>query len=135
MSITEETVRHVAWLARLGLSDEEVEIFTGQLGRILGYVAKLDELDTTAVTPTFHVLDMYNVFREDEPRPGLPRDEALANAPDASLGFFRVPRIIKSGAPAGSPTAEEMSRTSSRTGASPTGPKSGARTGPGGDES
>lgn len=130
MSITKETVKHVAWLARLGLSDEEVKVFAGQLGRILGYVAKLDELDTAGVEPTFHVLDMSNVCREDEPRPSLPRDEVLANAPDASFGFFRVPRIIKSGAPARSPMAEGLSESVPDAGS-----KSFPHAGSGGDES
>jgi aspartyl-tRNA(Asn)/glutamyl-tRNA(Gln) amidotransferase subunit C len=66
-----------------------------QLGGILEYVKKLDELDTSDVPPTYHVLDLVNVTREDAVRPSLPVDEALANAPDRAEGFYRVPKIIE----------------------------------------
>jgi aspartyl-tRNA(Asn)/glutamyl-tRNA(Gln) amidotransferase subunit C len=87
-------IDHVALLARLRLSDEEKNLFSGQLGDILKYIDKLNELDTSKVEPTAHILPVKNVFREDKPRPSLPRDEVLANAPDAADGFYRVPRII-----------------------------------------
>jgi len=93
--ITRGEVEHVARLARLALSEEEKELMTRQLDRILGYVDKLNELDTTQVEPTSHVLPMENVMREDAVRPSLSQDEALANAPDKEHPFFRVPRIIE----------------------------------------
>lgn len=93
--ITREEVEHVARLARLELSEEEKERMTRQLDGILGYVAKLDELDTSQVEPTSHVLPMLNVMREDEVKPSLSPGDALANAPDCEPPYFRVPRIIE----------------------------------------
>ncbi len=95
MRITRAEVEHVARLARLELSEAEQATLTAQLDAILGYIAKLNELDTASVEPTSHVIPMVNVFREDEVRPSLPRDEAMANAPDRVEEFFRVPRIIE----------------------------------------
>jgi aspartyl-tRNA(Asn)/glutamyl-tRNA(Gln) amidotransferase subunit C len=91
MAITRDEVLHVAALARLELSDEEVERFQEQLNAILEAVGKVAELDLTNVEPTAHPLDLVNVWAEDEPRPCLPVDEALANAPDRAGNFFRVP--------------------------------------------
>jgi aspartyl-tRNA(Asn)/glutamyl-tRNA(Gln) amidotransferase subunit C len=91
MAITRDEVLHVAALARLELSDEEVERFQEQLNAILEAVGKVAELDLTDVEPTAHPLDLVNVWAEDEPRPCLPVDEALANAPDRMGNFFRVP--------------------------------------------
>lgn len=89
-----EEVEHVAWLARLALTDEEKRVMAEQLGRILDYMEKLRELDTADVPPTFHALEGMRVpLREDRPRPGLDREEALAAAPDRSGDFFRVPRV------------------------------------------
>ncbi len=88
-------VEHVARLARLELSPEEGERMREQLDRILGYIDKLRQLDTTGVEPTSHAVPMVNVFREDELRPCLSAEEMLANAPDRSGEFFRVPRIIE----------------------------------------
>ena len=88
-------VEHVARLARLELSPEERERMREQLDRILGYIDKLRQLDTTGVEPTSHAVPMVNVFREDEQRPCLSAEEMLANAPDRSGQFFRVPRIIE----------------------------------------
>jgi len=93
MAISEEQVRHVARLARLGLSDDEVERFREQLSAILDAVGKVGELDLDDVEPTSHPLDLVNVFGEDESRPSLPLDESLANAPDAEDGFFGVPAV------------------------------------------
>jgi len=93
MAISEEQVRHVARLARLGLSDDEVERFREQLSAILDAVGKVGELDLDDVEPTSHPLDVVNVFGEDEPRPSLSLDEALANAPDPEDGFFGVPAV------------------------------------------
>lgn len=95
MKITRQQVEHVAKLARLAMGNEEKELFTRQLGEILAYIEKLKELDTSKVEPTSHVLPLKNVFREDEVRPSLPREEILKNAPDRTEEFFRVPKIIE----------------------------------------
>jgi aspartyl-tRNA(Asn)/glutamyl-tRNA(Gln) amidotransferase subunit C len=91
MAITREEVLHVARLARLELTDEEVERFTEQLSAILEAVAKVSELELGDVEPTAHPLDVVNVWAEDEPRPSLGVDDALANAPEREAGFFKVP--------------------------------------------
>jgi aspartyl-tRNA(Asn)/glutamyl-tRNA(Gln) amidotransferase subunit C len=91
MAISKDEVLHVASLARLELSDDEVERFTEQLGAILEAVGKVSELDLTGVEPLSHPLDLVNVWAEDEPRPSLPLDEALANAPESEDDHFRVP--------------------------------------------
>ena len=88
-------VEHVARLARLELSPEERERMREQLDRILGYIDKLRQLDTTGVEPTSHAVPTVNVFRKDELRPCLSPEEMLANAPDRSGEFFHVPRIIE----------------------------------------
>lgn len=87
-------VRHVAHLARLELTDGEVELFTEQLRTVLGHADDLSGIDLTGVPPTAHPLPLRNVLRADVPRPGLDRDEVLAEAPDAVDGRFRVPRIL-----------------------------------------
>lgn len=89
-----ETVLHVATLARLGLSEEEVELFGRQLSRIMEHMETLRQLDTSAVAPTAQVLARQNVMRPDEPRPSLPREVVLANAPDGEGEFFRVQAIL-----------------------------------------
>jgi aspartyl-tRNA(Asn)/glutamyl-tRNA(Gln) amidotransferase subunit C len=91
MAITRDEVLHVARLARLELRDDEIERFTEQLSAILEAVAKVSELDLSDVEPTAHPLDLVNIWSGDEPRPCLPVDEALANAPDREAGFFKVP--------------------------------------------
>ena len=91
MAITKEEVLHVAKLARLELSDDEIDRFTDQLSAILESVDKVSELDLADVEPTAHPLDVVNVWADDEPRPSLPVDEALANAPEREAGFFKVP--------------------------------------------
>jgi aspartyl-tRNA(Asn)/glutamyl-tRNA(Gln) amidotransferase subunit C len=91
MAITRDEVLHVARLARLELSDDEVERFTEQLSAILEAVAKVSELDLSEVEPTAHPLDLVNIWAEDVARPCLPREEALANAPEREAGFFKVP--------------------------------------------
>jgi aspartyl-tRNA(Asn)/glutamyl-tRNA(Gln) amidotransferase subunit C len=91
MAITRDQVLHVARLARLEIPDEEIEAVRGQLGDILDAVSKVSELDLADVPPTSHPLDLVNVWDEDEPRQSLPREEALANAPDPEEGAFRVP--------------------------------------------
>jgi aspartyl-tRNA(Asn)/glutamyl-tRNA(Gln) amidotransferase subunit C len=92
--ITRSDVEHVARLARLALSDEEIERFTGQLEVILEHAADVSALDTEGVPPTAHPLPLVNVLRSDEPQPGVSRDDVLAMAPDAQDGRFRVPRIL-----------------------------------------
>jgi aspartyl-tRNA(Asn)/glutamyl-tRNA(Gln) amidotransferase subunit C len=91
MAITRDEVLHVARLARLELTDDEIDRFTDQLSAILEAVTKVSELDLSDVEPTAHPLDLVNVWAEDEPRSSLPVDEALANAPDRHDGFFKVP--------------------------------------------
>ncbi|MDQ3895355.1 MAG: Asp-tRNA(Asn)/Glu-tRNA(Gln) amidotransferase subunit GatC [Actinomycetota bacterium] len=91
MALSREEVLHVAKLAELALTDEEVERFQEQLSAILDAVGTVAELDLTGVEPTSHPLDVVNVWAEDAPRPSLPVDEALANAPDRDGRFFRVP--------------------------------------------
>ena len=95
MSITKEEVLHVAHLARLEFSEEEIDLFTAQLAQILDYVNKLNELDTREVEPTYHALNLTNVFREDQVKPSLSTDKALQNAPERENGFFVVPKVIK----------------------------------------
>jgi aspartyl-tRNA(Asn)/glutamyl-tRNA(Gln) amidotransferase subunit C len=84
-------VLHVARLARLALSDEEIDRLGAQLNAILEAVGKVSELDLADVEPTAHPLDLVNVWAEDEPHESLPVEDALANAPDREAGFFRVP--------------------------------------------
>jgi aspartyl-tRNA(Asn)/glutamyl-tRNA(Gln) amidotransferase subunit C len=91
VAISRDEVLHVARLARLDLTDDEVERLGEQLDAILEAVGKVAELDLTAVQPTAHPLDLVNVWRDDEPRPSLTPDEALANAPDRNGDLFRVP--------------------------------------------
>lgn len=89
--IDREQVLHVARLARLRLTDDEVERMAGELSGILDHIEKIGELDLDQVEPTSHVLALENVLRADEPRPSLPREQALDQAPDASAEGFRVP--------------------------------------------
>jgi aspartyl-tRNA(Asn)/glutamyl-tRNA(Gln) amidotransferase subunit C len=89
--IHREQVLHVARLARLRLSDEEVARMQGELSTILDHIEKLNELDLEGVEPTSHVVELENVLREDVPRPSLPREKPLEQAPDVAAGGFRVP--------------------------------------------
>jgi aspartyl-tRNA(Asn)/glutamyl-tRNA(Gln) amidotransferase subunit C len=93
--ISRDEVEHIARLSRLALSEAEAERMREQLSGILAYIDKLRALDTGGVEPTSHAVPLLNVMREDEPRPCLTQDEALANAPDRSDSSFRVPRIIE----------------------------------------
>jgi aspartyl-tRNA(Asn)/glutamyl-tRNA(Gln) amidotransferase subunit C len=93
--LTEQQVRHVALLARLECSDEEIHQFAGELNSILEYADKIQEVDTDGVEPTSHAVRLSNVFREDVVRPSLSNDQALANAPDSEAGHFKVPPIIQ----------------------------------------
>jgi aspartyl-tRNA(Asn)/glutamyl-tRNA(Gln) amidotransferase subunit C len=92
--ITREDVEHVARLSRLAISDDEADELASQLGVILEHAQDLSELDLEGVPPTAHPLAMTNVVRPDEVRPGVDRDEVLAQAPSAEGGQFRVPRIL-----------------------------------------
>lgn len=88
-------VRYIAQLARLDLSDAEIAKFQGQLGQVLAHVEKLGSVDVSAVEPMAHANQVVNVFRPDEPRGWLTRDEALANAPRPANGLFIVPKVIE----------------------------------------
>ena len=93
--LSREEVLHVARLARLHLSDDELERMREQLDAVLAYIDKLKELDVEGVEPTSHAVPLVDVMRDDENTPCLPQETALANAPDRAGAFFRVPRIIE----------------------------------------
>lgn len=95
MALTREEVEHIAQLARLALSEDEKEMFRSQLSAILSYAERLQELDTDAIPPTAHAVDVQGVMRDDVVRPSLPRDAALANAPQAQDGFVIVPTVLE----------------------------------------
>ena len=88
-------VEHVADLARLALTEEEKELFREQLSSILAHAERLQRLDTGAIPPTATVLPLQNVLRDDEVRPSLPREDALANAPRVEDAYFRVPVVLE----------------------------------------
>lgn len=92
--LTRDEVAHLAHLSRLAVTDEELDLFAGQLGAVLDAVAQVGRADVADVAPTTHAVPMTNVFREDVARPGLPRDVVLAGAPAAEDGRIRVPRIL-----------------------------------------
>lgn len=93
--LTDDDVRHVARLARIALTDEEVGSLRGELTDILGYAEQVGQAATGEVPPTGHALRLTNVLRDDVPRPSLPPEEALSTAPEAEQGRFRVPRIVE----------------------------------------
>ncbi|SDN20860.1 Asp-tRNA(Asn)/Glu-tRNA(Gln) amidotransferase subunit GatC [Bacillus sp. OK048] len=92
--ISNDQVKHVANLARLAITEDEAEKFTKQLDAIITFAEQLNELDTSNVEPTYHVLKMNNVFREDMKQKGLPREEVLKNAPVHQEGQIKVPAIM-----------------------------------------
>ncbi|MGH2566981.1 MAG: Asp-tRNA(Asn)/Glu-tRNA(Gln) amidotransferase subunit GatC [Bacteroidota bacterium] len=94
MAITKMDVEHIAKLARLEFTEEEKEKFTRQFNEILAYMEKLNELDTSKVKPLSHVIELGNVFRNDEVKPGLTPGQALKNAPAKTEKFFKVPKVI-----------------------------------------
>jgi len=94
MKVDHSEVEHVAMLARITLSRTEQDLYSGQLSAILEFFDKLKEIDTTDVAPTSHVLEITNVVRDDCQQHPLDIKDALLNAPDASAGFFRVPKIL-----------------------------------------
>jgi aspartyl-tRNA(Asn)/glutamyl-tRNA(Gln) amidotransferase subunit C len=100
MALSTDEVLKVGTLSRIRLSDDEVAKFASQLSSILGYVEKLSELDTAGVEPLAHALPVHNVLRDDQPRPGLPTEQALSGAPQTDGDFFRVPRVLDEGASA-----------------------------------
>jgi aspartyl-tRNA(Asn)/glutamyl-tRNA(Gln) amidotransferase subunit C len=93
LAISREDVLHVARLARLEIPEDQIEQVQAELGAILEAVGKVSELDLEGVEPTSHPLDLVNVWDEDEARPSLSREDALANAPDPADGAFRVPAV------------------------------------------
>ena len=95
VKITKKEVEHVAHLARLSFAEDEKEKLAQQLSSILSYVEKLNELDTKDIEPTSHVLTLQNIFKEEEAKISLMREQVLANAPDKTEEFFKVPRIIE----------------------------------------
>lgn len=95
--LDKETVRNVANLARLELRDDEIEKFTGQLGKILEYASDMEELNLDGVEPTSHVVPIFNVLRDDQVRPSMKVEDVLANAPDPLGDYFCVPKIIDEG--------------------------------------
>ncbi len=94
MGVDSKVVDYVASLAKLYFDDEERELVAEQLGRILEFVDQLREVDVNHVPPTKHVIDMANVSRDDAPRPSLPPEEALANAPESMRDYFVVPKVL-----------------------------------------
>ena len=95
MAATEIDIRYVAHLARLHLSPEEELKFGAQLGNILGYMTKLNEMDVSQVEPTAHAIPLVNVVRPDQSRPSISNQEALRNAPAKANGLFMVPKIVE----------------------------------------
>ena len=92
--LSKKEVEHTAWLAHIELSEKEKTLFTEQFNDILNYFKKIDEADTDGVAPTYQVLDLMNVYREDEATPPLPIEEALKNAPKREKQFLKAPRIV-----------------------------------------
>jgi aspartyl-tRNA(Asn)/glutamyl-tRNA(Gln) amidotransferase subunit C len=95
MPAAEFDVKYVAHLARIALTPEEAKTLGSQLSQVLSYIEKLKEVDIGAVEPTAHAMSLSNVTRPDEPRPSLPHQEALRNAPAQSNGLFLVPKIVE----------------------------------------
>lgn len=97
MALTEADVRHVALLARLALTDEQVESLRCELTSILEHIEAIRALDLSGIEPTAHPIPLVNVTRPDVPQPGLPRELALLNAPESEEGAFAIPRIVGPG--------------------------------------
>lgn len=94
MPLSREQVKHIATLARVGLTEEDIDRFAHQLSEILDYFERLRQVDTEGVPPTAHTLPLHNVMRDDEPAPAYPREEILANAPLREGDYFRVRAIL-----------------------------------------
>ncbi|MDZ4170146.1 MAG: Asp-tRNA(Asn)/Glu-tRNA(Gln) amidotransferase subunit GatC [Coriobacteriia bacterium] len=97
MALTESEVRHVALLARLALSDEQVDTLRTELNSILGHIDAIQQLDLAGVEPTAHAIPMVNEVRADEPKPCLTTEMALLNAPQSEAGAFVIPQIVGPG--------------------------------------
>ncbi|KKC30327.1 Asp-tRNA(Asn)/Glu-tRNA(Gln) amidotransferase subunit GatC [Caldanaerobacter subterraneus] len=95
MAISKSEIEHIAKLARLKFTEEEIEAMAQELSKILDYVNKLNELDTENVEPTAHIVPIHNVFREDEVKPSMPREKVLMNAPFTEQRLLKVPKIIE----------------------------------------
>jgi aspartyl-tRNA(Asn)/glutamyl-tRNA(Gln) amidotransferase subunit C len=95
MPLSREDVLHVAYLARLGLTEEEVELFREQLSRVLDHFQQLQQLDTAAIPPTAQVTVLSNVFDDDVPRPSMDVEDVLLNAPRREENYFRVPAVLE----------------------------------------
>lgn len=95
MRLTKQDIASVAYLSRLELSEEEKDRLTGQINRLLDSFATLQELDTSDVEPTSHVIPVSNVFREDVSRPSLPVEDVIANGPQVAENCFVVPRVVE----------------------------------------
>jgi len=92
--ITGEDVDHIGWLASIKVAEEEKEGFVASFNSVLDYFHQLDELDTEDVEPTYRVVDLTNVFREDEVSESMSQEESLSNAPRRENGYFKSPRIV-----------------------------------------
>lgn len=92
--ITSKDVEHISWLASIKIDEEETEKFVEQFNSILEYFHQLDEVDTEGIEPTYRVVDLVNIFREDAPDRSLTSKEALRNAPKIENGYFKSPRIV-----------------------------------------
>jgi aspartyl-tRNA(Asn)/glutamyl-tRNA(Gln) amidotransferase subunit C len=95
LKLSNEEVKHIAKLSRLALTEDEAAEYASQLSQIIEYVEQLNNLDTSSVEPTSHVMRLDNVLVDDIPGTSLPREEALRNAPDTDGKFYRVPKIIE----------------------------------------
>jgi len=94
VKISRKLMEHLMWLARVELSEDEIEEFLPQLSKILEFFRMMDEVPTENVEPLTHVVTIKNAVRDDRPEPGLEREEALANAPERENGYFKAPKII-----------------------------------------
>lgn len=94
MKLDRETVEHIAMLARIGLSDEEIELMREQLSSILDHIASLQDVDTDDIPPTAQVIQLQNIMRDDIVQPSLPRDTVLANAPASEDGYLKVNAVL-----------------------------------------
>lgn len=95
--ITRKDIEHIAWLSRLELSEKDMEKYTPKLNSVLDYFGELDRVKTDGVEPTYHVLQLSNVFRDDEPgipTGSLPQEAVISNAPKKQDGFFKAPRMM-----------------------------------------
>ena len=95
MTISREEVEYIAKLAKLSLSEEEVEKYSKDLGQIAEFIAQLNEVDVSGVEPTAHVVDKKNVFRKDERKDSFPREQILKNAPSKEAGCISVPKVVE----------------------------------------